>query len=256
MAFDVIPDIPHPKQKRLADDLVVMQPYTEETPCASFNEPSIPGLFIVLPKAKSIGDSKELGCAQFRLHFLCEFSSQTKDLEGAVQAIHSANHPGYELSDPSDFFDKYGSYLLTIMTIVRFGFKAKGLVVPPLTLTTGVGTSQDHLSHLGKNSLIDLTIRHIKITTGHVGSSTNERMLGLLELDQVKQHLKIENGEGVSGGLIQTIAQDGLCTWMCDEHQRQNHESAMELLEEAVTLGGGRCSTNAGDVKIRLRPGL
>jgi hypothetical protein len=46
--------------------------------------------------------------------------------------IHLAKHDGYDLDQPTKFFEQYGPYLLTMMYMVKYGIVAAGLIVPAL----------------------------------------------------------------------------------------------------------------------------
>jgi len=220
-----------------------------------------PRFFIILEKESTSDDFGASCSPQFRLHFLCESSPQIKDEEGGE--LHLTNHPGYDISNPSGFFDKFGPHLLRMMYMVKSRFKAKRLVVspfPPSTITTETVADQDHLGHIRDNiyKLIRGTIRHLEKSTGHIDINMEEhQILDSLELDQVNQYLKVEVGERVSGCLIQTMVQDGHCKWMCDFHRRQHHTATMVRLQEAILCEipwqFGQCLPMAGNIKIHIR---
>ncbi|KAG0368074.1 hypothetical protein BGX24_002956, partial [Mortierella sp. AD032] len=46
--------------------------------------------------------------------------------------IHFARHEGYNLDRPNEFFRKYGSYVLALLQMLKYGVIAAGMVVPPL----------------------------------------------------------------------------------------------------------------------------
>ncbi|KAK3809394.1 MAG: hypothetical protein J3Q66DRAFT_444096 [Benniella sp.] len=90
-------------------------------------------LFIVLPEPTAVIDGQKGPHLQLRLHFLCECDAHkvTKNGKGLYE-VHLVTHPSYDLVDQDEFIDKYGSYLLTMMYMVKYGAKAGGLVAQPL----------------------------------------------------------------------------------------------------------------------------
>ncbi|KAI7821973.1 hypothetical protein BC939DRAFT_477968 [Gamsiella multidivaricata] len=62
---------------------------------------------------------------QFRLYFLSKGSK-------APHEIHLAKLEGYDLDRPIGFFDKYGSFVLALMQMVKFRITMTGAIVPPL----------------------------------------------------------------------------------------------------------------------------
>ncbi|KAF9936768.1 hypothetical protein BGZ65_002062 [Modicella reniformis] len=46
--------------------------------------------------------------------------------------VHLAKHEGYDLDRPKEFFERYGSYVLALLYMVKFGITAARLVIPPL----------------------------------------------------------------------------------------------------------------------------
>ena len=108
------------------------------------HEYPIPRLFIVLPKestsrTETLGrEIKNLFADQFTLCFFCECGEHTKPADGRPtnpnlkHEIRIARHEGYDISRPTDFFDKYGSYILTLLQMLKYGVTIVGVVVPPL----------------------------------------------------------------------------------------------------------------------------
>ena len=235
------------------DRLVLMQSRISELLDTSVGELSVPRLFVVLPKSTpTADDNRDLRPLQFRLHFLCESSAHTKEHEA-----HFANHPGFDLTKPNEFFDKYGSYLLTMAYMVKFKSMSRSRLWPS-SVTDETGTNQDHLSHVRNNihGLIDEAIRHLEGITGNISGDmedTSQWMLSAFELGQVEQYLKIEDGEGyVSLDILPTITHDGHYIWVCDEHRRQHHEYTLKHLEEVIEANGGKCSIDEGDIEIEV----
>jgi hypothetical protein len=46
--------------------------------------------------------------------------------------IHFARQKGYDMDRPDEFFQKYGSYVLALLQMFKYGVAATGMVVSPL----------------------------------------------------------------------------------------------------------------------------
>jgi len=238
---------------------VASQRSSHELLDASVGELSVPRLFVALPKVTStVGNNGDSRSSQFRLHFLCEPSADTKaKTSEELKEVHFANHPGYDLTKSCEFFDKYGSYLLTMAYMVKFRSMA-GSRLWPSHVKNETGTKQDHLSYIRNNihGLIDETIRHLERMTGDINGDVEDiahRTRSALELGQVEQYLKVEDGECNSGDLTQTVMHDGYYVWACDEHQYRYHRSTMSRLEKVIEVNGGKCSRQTRTMKINMR---
>ncbi|KAG0222621.1 hypothetical protein BGX31_008980, partial [Mortierella sp. GBA43] len=134
------------------------------------HEYPIPRLFIVLPKPKRRRDKvTHLLSKQFRLYFLCECGDHTigAGRGNLPNKIHLAKHEGYDLDQPNEFFQRYGSYVLTMMKFVKYGVMAAGVAVPPLAMfkvVEGIDAIQKSLGMTFDKigSLVDETIKHIQ----------------------------------------------------------------------------------------------
>jgi len=218
---------------------------------------SLPRLFIVLPKAApSIHNREESNSPQFRLHFLCEPDTHSTDKDPCkdVHAIHLMNHPGYDIVNPDQLFYSYGPNLLSMMRRVDLKFKEDGLTVPSLILSipTTEAVDQDRCIADINNfyGLIYKTIRILEAMDFNINGDMKETALTPPEPSQLKQHLKVEDGESVSGGLIPMAIQDGHCMWVCDEYQRRCHELTMKRLHELIPQSGGKFSVEDNNIKI------
>ncbi|KAF9962195.1 hypothetical protein BGZ65_009520 [Modicella reniformis] len=228
----------------------------------SFQETPVPRLFIVLPKTTATFNKQGKLCSsQFRLYYLCECGSHTMGrFSSGTQVIHVTKHAGYDLVNPNEFFDKYGTYLLTMMYMVKYGANADGLKVPPLLgldLANEVEAGQEHLNFIKKNinHLVNDTILYLEetigVTIGDLGASAYQE-LGILDLEQLKSYLRGNKGKRVTGELCRTITRDGKCVWVCSEHQLEYHQSTMQWLEKIITTSGGSYCEEAGEVKIKI----
>ncbi|KAF9936876.1 hypothetical protein BGZ65_001972, partial [Modicella reniformis] len=230
----------------------------------SFQEIAVPRLFIVLPKtAATVGEQRTLRSSQFRLYFLCECGTMESVTSG-TQEIHVANHAGYNMVNAKKFFDEYGTYLLTMMYMVKYGANADRLKVPPLLgldLANEVEAGQTHLNFIKKNisRLVNDTILYLEetigVTNGDSGASAYQK-LSNLDPEQLKSYLWVKKGKPITGNLCRTTTQDGKCVWVCSEHQLEYHKSAVQsqgqMLENVITASGGSYCEEAGKVKIKI----
>jgi hypothetical protein len=81
-----------------------------------------------------------------------------------------------ELVNQNELIEKYGSYLLSMIHMIKYGISAGGLVPPLLELNhaTRIDTGQEHLQFIKKTikRLVDDTITHLKEATGVTNSET------------------------------------------------------------------------------------
>ncbi|KAF9339334.1 hypothetical protein BGZ91_006283, partial [Linnemannia elongata] len=230
------------------------------------HEYPIPRLFIVLPKesasrTETLGRGiKNLFANQFTLHFLCECGEHTKPVDGQPtnpnlkHEIHIARHEGYDINRPTEFFEKYGSYILTLLQMLKYGVTIAGVVVPPLSQLNIVdaveGTLGDIkivLRDLGPK--VDSSIAYIEGLTGAqsqlLSSDSTSTYMGLggvealegADLRQLESFLKTSDKGRVLGNLYRVVTSDGHVKWVCLDHYRENYRAkAAQDLRDAVKL--------------------
>ncbi|KAF9363663.1 hypothetical protein BGX34_003596 [Mortierella sp. NVP85] len=209
----------------------------------------IPRLFILLPAQTTVLGGQDESCSfQYRLHFLCECGAHTSARNSnQPHEVHLANHPGYGLNNQDEFIRKYGPYLLTMMYMIKYGAKTRGLVVPPLLgLKHSIGEDQD----IGQ--LVDNTIEHLKEAAGCTDDDTTAHQnLDVTELGELKSYLKIS--EGFSGGLNQVQIQKEHYPWICSDHLRECYESTLQQLRHHINTSGGVWHGN--EIKVEVTSG-
>jgi len=196
----------------------------------------IPRLFIILPAPTTIEGQGESCSFRFRLYFLCECGSHTMT-QGCSKPyeVHLSNHHGYDLDNQDEFINKYGSYLLVMMYMVKHGARTRGLVVSPLL---GLKHANGENENIGQ--LVDDTITYLQEATGSIDRETTaHQSLDATELANLKSYLKIKDGECFSGGLSQMKVQKGHYAWICSDHWRECFESALQQLKSNVNASGG-----------------
>ncbi|KAK3821120.1 MAG: hypothetical protein J3Q66DRAFT_438038 [Benniella sp.] len=234
------------------------------------HEYPVPRLFIVLPKSTGSGGKiSGLFMEQLRLYFLCECGTHTMP-EGCdtPHEVHLAKHEGYELDKPKEFFEKYGTYILAMMCMIKYGVIAAGVVVPPLAnfkIVEGLETNQKNFDYLKKNitSLVDDTISFLQdikskgemgegLAAGHSEFDKLKALEGA-DLRQLESYLKIRDEGRILGNLYRIVTPEGHVKWVCFDHYRANYrESAIKRLEEFVVDNHGTFMKERGRIKIGL----
>ncbi|KAI8350056.1 hypothetical protein B0O80DRAFT_458952 [Mortierella sp. GBAus27b] len=262
-------------QKQALGRLAIIQHRVQAilTQTYELHEYPIPRLFIILPKAKPRGLRGKLTTNplvdQFRLYFLCECGAHTMT-EGckAPHEIHLAKHEGYDLDRPKEFFDKYGSYILTMMYMIKYGVMAAGIVVPPLAtskIVDGLESAQKHVEDLrkGVGSLVDETIHFLQglqdnsgLGFGAVADLQEFEKIEVLEgadLRQLESYIKSKDEGRVLGNLFRVVTSEGHVKWVCFDHYRSNYrESVMKQLQDVVEVNGGTLTEETGKIEIKV----
>jgi len=228
-----------------------------------------PRLFIVLPKASKRSDTHPRSLSkQFRLFFLCECGAHTAK-EGNKTLLHLANHEGYDLDRPAKFFEKYGSYVLTMMDMIKFGSTTDGTIIPPLALFHDSDEVEMILKSLGNSEqsilgLVNETINYIEelksphretnLPTKQIQSSRAKELEGA-DLKQLESYLSIRNQQGrVLGNLYRTVTREGHVKWVCQDHYRESHrEATRQQLEEIIETNGGQFIEEVGKIEITIK---
>ncbi|KAF9916935.1 hypothetical protein FBU30_001073 [Linnemannia zychae] len=122
-------------QQQTIDRLAFIQHKTEAilTQQLELAEYPIPRLFIVLPEETTKYDPGSWFRKKFRLHFICECGPHTEAKDSQVRHhLHLAKHEGYLIREPTEFFKKYGPFLLLMLELIKTGISITGYVVPAL----------------------------------------------------------------------------------------------------------------------------
>ncbi|KAG0360774.1 hypothetical protein BGZ54_009390 [Gamsiella multidivaricata] len=244
-------------QQQALDRLAIIQSRVQAVLTQTYElyEYPIPRLFIVLPKASRHQD-KLLNpfSEQFRLYFLCECGTHTMS-EGAKipHEIHLAKHEGYDLSRPNEFFEKYGSYVLALLQMIKYRVTIAGVVVPQLAhfkIADRVEAAGEQLKFVKMNlgPLVDNTISFIEDQqqNNKDGVDAAERQTRMDELDvlegaglrQLESYLRVQDEGRTLGKLYRIITKEGHVKWVCIDHYRENYrESALQQLRDVVDSG-------------------
>jgi len=209
--------------------------------------PLFPRLFIILPEPTDVvGRQRRLTSLHFRLYFLCECGTHPipRSYNNPHQ-VHLTNHPGYKLHNQKEFIDKFGSYLLTMMYMVKYGARVGGLVVPPLLgLDHAVDDKGDkgHLQFIKKNigRLVNDAITYLQEAIGSIGddSSTPQR-LKANDFKELKSHPNFKEWQHIHGDLSSITIQGVLYSAVCSDHFRDCYESVLLQSKLDMLVNGG-----------------
>ncbi|KAG0217867.1 hypothetical protein BGX33_009299 [Mortierella sp. NVP41] len=243
----------------------------------------IPRLFIILPK-EDITKREKIGTMfvkRFRLYFLCECGEHTKPIDGIPSTlshdIHLARHDGYDLDRPNEFFAKYGSYVLALLQMLKYGVVAAGMVVPALNslkISDGLAVAEAGLKVVEKSLAprVDSAIEYFQGLTaaqdgvskelGNANSNasledptTINQLEGLegADLRHLGSFLKISDEGKVLGNLYRTVTPKGHVKWVCLDHYRESYgAAALQGFKESVELINGQYDQRTGRVTVRL----
>ncbi|KAG0222624.1 hypothetical protein BGX31_008983 [Mortierella sp. GBA43] len=233
------------------------------------HEYPIPRLFIVLPKPKRLKDKMtHLLSKKFRLYFLCECGDLTigAGRGNLPNKIHLAKHEGYDLDQPNEFFQRYGSYVLAVMKFVKYGVMAAGVAVPPLAMfkvVEGIETIQKSLGMtIDKiGSLVDETIKHIQEMeeNAEVGGSATAGPMRLddiealegADLRQLQLFLNDKDKGRILGDLFRIFTPDGHVKWVCIDHYKENYrKAAIQRLKDIIKANDGEHFQGFAKIKL------
>ncbi|KAK3817496.1 MAG: hypothetical protein J3Q66DRAFT_430945 [Benniella sp.] len=232
------------------------------------HEYPIPRLFIVLPDEKSSWNAIDFFSNKFRLYFLCECGEHTKTTNSKIpHHIHLAKHEGYDIDRPNEFFQQYGSYVLIILRMLKFGITVAGVAIPALSQlirVDGLGQAMECLNSLTKTIEpgMDLVINHIDKASADDGEAvvgfseqtgSNEALEGA-DLRQLEAFLKIKDSNRVLGNLYRTVTGEGHVKWVCLDHFRENyHAKAAQSFRDTVDSLQGTFDEITGRAEVRLQ---
>ncbi|KAK3840879.1 MAG: hypothetical protein J3R72DRAFT_169818 [Linnemannia gamsii] len=250
------------------------------------HEYPIPRLFIILPKEDTTRREKltTLFVKRFRLYFLCECGDHTKPNDGSESRmsheIHLARHEGYDLDRPNEFFRKYGSYVLALLQMLKYGVTAAGMVVSPLhslKICEELDDAEKALKYLQGDivPMVDDAIRYLEgLTSLQEGTTTlpedgvgNTPATTLVEpvimnklealegadLRHLGSFLKSKDDAKVLGNLYRTVTSEGHVKWVCLDHYRETYRaSALKEFRNNLEANNGQYDDRCGRVTIKL----
>ncbi|KAG0336574.1 hypothetical protein BG000_006440 [Podila horticola] len=264
-------------QQQALDRLALIQSRVQSliTTTYELHEYPIPRLFIVLPRATDSWDRLNPFTHKFRLYFLCECGDHTKTPGSKISHhIHLAKHEGYDVDRPTEFFEKYGSYVLIMMEMIRYGVVTAGIVVPALAnsnLLDGFDGLSDGVAQFTKDSfgpLVQESIDYVQRQRmpdysqapfrNDATTSTDVDLAGQVALEgadlrQLASFLRNKDEAKVLGNLYRIVTPEGHVKWVCLDHYRENYrEASIQQFKETVAVNGGSFDAATGKVLVRL----
>ncbi|KAF9079510.1 hypothetical protein BGX23_003869, partial [Mortierella sp. AD031] len=268
-------------QKQMNDRLILIQNKTEAilTQQLELAEYPIPRLFIVLPEEPAKYDPTNWFRTKFRLHFICECGKHTEANNSKVpHHLHLAKHEGYIVREPTEFFKKYGPFLLLMLELIKFGTSIAGHIVPTLAslqvveLVDSVKQSVELVTAKIDYSLecIDNQLAKAQasspgdfIDTEPRAAMTQQDLINYLrdveglegvELRQLRSFLKTSEEENLLGNLYRMTTSEGHVKWVCRDHYRASYlKKHAQKLHDVVRLAQGEFDEQLGRIEIVLR---
>ncbi|KAG0063013.1 hypothetical protein BGZ89_010222 [Linnemannia elongata] len=276
-------------QQETIDRLIVNQQRVDAILVQNYelHEYPIPRLFVILPNSYQTWDPRSFLTERFRLFFLCECGEHCRadsrdnalDLgripanfipaPGSIQvknSIHLANHEGYEISRPTDFFDRYGPYVLGMLKILKHCLTVASMVAP-----AAQGSLDDvvqGVESLARNTLeaVDMSIGFLEQklenfkTMNEQEGEEDEDVFGRLaalegaDLRRLDTFLRNNDQDKILGNLYRITTDAGHVKWVCLEHYREAYrETAMRAFLQIVETSAGVYDPHLRKVSIGLK---
>ncbi|KAG0217436.1 hypothetical protein BGX33_010621 [Mortierella sp. NVP41] len=277
--------------KECGEEMLRMQKQTIDR--LILHEYPIPRLFVILPDSYANWDPCNLIMERFRLHFLCECGDHYKtDADKAnppgqfsinavaptspitvKSQVHLANHEGYELSRPAEFFDRYGPYVLGMLRILKHCLAVA--IVAALSVALAQNNLKDVMQgveSLSKNTMeaVNTSIDFLEqkldgnaVADGITGDGADmqeaDMFSGLAALEgadlgHLDSFLRTKDVDKILGNLYRITTDQGHVKWVCLEHYRQVYpETAMVSFLQSVETNGGMFDPQLGKVTVTLK---
>ncbi|KAF9576927.1 hypothetical protein EC968_000052 [Mortierella alpina] len=259
-------------QSRTLEQVRVLQTRVQAVFTQTFelHEYPIPRLFIVLPQYPSGWNILEPFTEKYRLYFLCECGEHTKTAGSSSNIpheIHLAKHEGYEIARSTEFFLQYGTYLLTILKMLKFGISVASVAVPAVAHLVN-SDALDHaakgLQHLkecigpGMDQVISKiekeSVDGVESVENFADQMENKEALEGADLRKLETFLKNKDENKVLGNLYRTVTDEGHVKWVCVDHYRENYnQTAVAAFRRTVKSLEGSFDENNGLVKVQPR---
>ncbi|KAF9419435.1 hypothetical protein BGZ76_004246 [Entomortierella beljakovae] len=239
-----------PLQNQALDRLVILQRHAEAILIQNFelHEYPIPRLFIILPVDQSNWNPLRILENKFRLHFLCECGDHTVETcKSGHNQIHIAKHEGYDIRNATEFYRKFGKYILILLQALKIGVQIANKSVPTI--------------HAPKvlDPRIDLSITYMNAlsietpTLENINTIDDFESLEGANLRQLDKFLQINDENRKLGNLYRITLDTGHVKWVCIDHYRSTYnEEEQKALESVVEMNGGRYDSELGKVMIKL----
>ncbi|KAG0011895.1 hypothetical protein BGZ80_000354 [Entomortierella chlamydospora] len=238
-------------QNQALDRLAILQKHAHAILVQNFelHEYPIPRLFIILPVDQSKWNPTKILENKFRFHFLCECGDHTVEASKSSQnQIHIAKHEGYEIRNGTEFFRKYGKYMLILMRALKMGMQSVSISVPHIPiqqlLDAGIEFSISYMEALSVEYPGLNSFNTIDDYEGLEGA----------DLRQLGTFLQINDQDRKLGNLYRITIETGHVKWVCIDHFRSTYKEKEQMaFADTVAVNGGNYDSQLGRVTIELR---
>ncbi|ORZ20901.1 hypothetical protein BCR41DRAFT_420942 [Lobosporangium transversale] len=195
------------------------------------HEYPVPRLFIILPADRTKWDPMNVLRNKARLHFLCEHGDNTaKTDKNWHDQIHLARHEGYEIRNSTEFFQKYGKYIVILLQWLKLGIgAASGTSLPsvPKLLDAGIDYSIKYMEQLSKANP----------ALSNINTIDDFEALEGADLRQLSKLLQTKDEDWQLGNLYRITTETGHVRWVCVDHYRSTYnEREQEAFENVVEV--------------------
>jgi hypothetical protein len=279
----------HRMQQQTFDRLVVTQQRVDALLVQNYelHEYPIPRRFVILPDSYTTLDPRKVVSQRYRLYFLCECGehcSADEDLENTASIsipvknqVHLAKHEGYELTRPTEFYNRYGPYVLGLLRILKHCLAVTAVVAPAVSLAynevkdvmQGVESVTKNTMELAISSSIAFLEQHLETNDAaenianlqqmQSGDDTMDiisdlRALEGADLRRLDTFLRNKDKDKILGNLYRIITAEGHVKWVCLQHYQASYRaSAMKAFIQTVEATGGTYDPHLGKVTITFQ---
>lgn len=239
-------------QKQTINRLVATQERVDALLVQNFelHEYPIPRRFVVLPDSYNTLDPRRAASQRYRLYFLCECGEycgtdedRERDASSSVPVknqVHLANHEGYELTRPTEFFERYGPYVLGLLRILKHCLAAASFAAPAVSLAQSqIGSIMQGVESITKNTIeaVNTSITFLEKrlkdndTADNVASFQSSqsgddladmisdlRALEGADLRRLDTFLRNKDKDKILGNLYRIVTIKGHVKWVCLQH--------------------------------------
>ncbi|KAF9375877.1 hypothetical protein BGX21_003661 [Mortierella sp. AD011] len=170
-----------------------------------------------------------------------------KSSKSGQNQIHIARHEGYEIRNGTEFFFKYGKYMIILLRALKLGIHSANestLRVPVQNLLdAGIDFSINYMEALSVNNPVLKNINTIDDYEALEGA----------DLRQLDTFLQVNDANRKLGNLFRITTDTGHVKWVCINHYNSTYqEKDQKAFENAVGLNGGDYDLQLGKVIIVL----
>ncbi|KAF9335806.1 hypothetical protein BGZ91_010348 [Linnemannia elongata] len=191
----------------------------------------------------------------------------------ARNRIHLAKHDGYELSRPTEFFDRYGLYVLGMLRILKHCLAVATVTAPAVDLVdNGIKDIMDGVKSISESTMkaVDMSINFLEqeldecsvsdvlAGTKSDGKDVDDifKSLAALEgadLRRLDTFLRKNDQDKILGNLYRTTTEEGHVKWVCFEHYQEKYRAtALVSFVQAVEATNGTYNPHFRKVTIIL----